>query len=234
MMNCLVIDDEPLARKGLLNYIDEMPFLSSQGTGTNAIDLTLLLESNDVDLVFLDIQMPKMNGIEYLKTVKNPPLTIITTAYPNYALESFEYDVIDYLLKPITFERFFQASKKAYDYMKLMKSAEKSKDYFFIKCAGKYEKIVKEEILYIQGMQNYVTIVTEKGKFTTLMYIKDMAAQLGKPDFIRTHKSYLVAKSKVSQIAGSQIKIGEFTIPISRHYREEVLSEVVGDDLWKR
>src|ERR1700759_4312265 len=164
MINCVIIDDEPLAREGLANYVREVDFLNLGGSGENPLELLHLIDQQKVDLIFLDIQMPKMNGIEFLKIMQKPPMVVITTAYPSYALEGFQLNVLDYLLKPIIFERFFKAAAKAKDYYKLLTGdpAKKAEDYFFIKCGSKYEKIFFDDILYVEGMQNYVTIFTVK------------------------------------------------------------------------
>src|ERR1700743_552989 len=150
MINCVIVDDEPLAREGLANYVREVDFLSLAGVCENPLELLPLIDKNTIDLVFLDIQMPKMNGIEFLKIMQKPPMVVITTAYPSYALEGFQLNVLDYLLKPITFERFFKAASKARDYYKLLTGdpAKQAEYYFFIKCGNKYEKIFFEDILY--------------------------------------------------------------------------------------
>src|SRR5882757_7055145 len=166
MINCVIIDDEPLAREGLANYVREVDFLNLGGICENPLELLPLIDRQTVDLIFLDIQMPKMNGIEFLKIMQKPPMVVITTAYPSYALEGFQLNVLDYLLKPITFERFFKSATKAKDYHQLITKSnfsdaqknESAADYFFIKCGSKYEKIHFADILYVQGMQNYVTI----------------------------------------------------------------------------
>src|ERR1700749_4451916 len=148
MIDCVIVDDEPLAREGLANYVREVDFLSLAGVCENPLELLPLIDKNTVDLVFLDIQMPKMNGIEFLKIMQKPPMVVITTAYPSYALEGFQLNVLDYLLKPITFERFFKAASKARDYHRLLTrpageqtSTTPDEDYCFIKCGNKYEKI---------------------------------------------------------------------------------------------
>src|ERR1700761_412761 len=144
MINCVIIDDEPLAREGLANYVREVDFLNLGGIGENPLELLHLIDQQKVDLIFLDIQMPKMNGIEFLKIMQKPPMVIITTAYPSYALEGFQLNVLDYLLKPITFERFFKAATKARDYHRLLMrsreyegAAAETNDYFFVKCGPK-------------------------------------------------------------------------------------------------
>lgn len=240
MLKCVTIDDEPLARECIENYIKEVDFLQSVGMGNNPIELTKLLDQQPVDLIFLDIQMPMINGIEFLKMTPNPPMVIITTAYPSYALESFQLDVLDYLVKPITFNRFFKAVNKAKDYHQLLTkssqtdSIKSESDYFFVKCDYKYERIYFDEILYIQALQNYVTIFTTKGKYMTLLPLKTVEEKLDKQSFIRVHKSYLVSISKIESIENSEIIIQSFRVPLSRNYHDEVLSKVVNDRLWKK
>lgn len=243
MLKCVIIDDEPLARECIANYVGEVDFLQLTGTGINPIDLTQLLDTHDVDLIFLDIQMPVMNGIDFLKMAQNPPMVIITTAYPSFALEGFQLDVLDYLVKPITFNRFFKAVSKAKDYHQLVTksvvAADHTKinpaaDYFFIKCDYKYERIYFDDILYIQGLQNYVTIYTRKGKYITLLYLKNVEENLDKQSFIRVHKSYIVSISKIEAIENNEIIIQSSRIPISRNYRDEVIGRVVNKNLWKK
>ena len=242
MLNCVIIDDEPLAREGIASYVREVDFLNLVQTCENPVELISLLDEHRIDLIFLDIQMPKMNGIDFLKIVQNPPMVIITTAFPSYALESFQLNVLDYLLKPITFDRFFKAAKKAKDYHQLIKKSQfpeqtqtdPEADYFFIKCGSKYEKILLNDILYIQGMQNYVTIYTHKGKFMTLLYLKNLEQSLDRNLFIRVHKSYIVSINKIEGIEGNEIFIGSFRIPMSRNYREQVIGQVVSKKLWDK
>ena len=239
MINAVIIDDEPLAREGLSSYVREVDFLNLVDTVENPVELMSILDKSPVDLIFLDIQMPKMNGIDFLKIIQNPPMVIITTAYPSFALEGFRLNVLDYLLKPITFERFVQAAHKAKEYQQLLNKSsasplEKSDDYFFVKCDNKYEKIYFDDILYIQGMQNYVAIHTLKGKYITLLNLKNIAENLNSDRFIRVHKSYIIAISKIDSVESHEIKIQSTAIPLSRTYREEVIQRVVDGKLWKK
>ncbi|HEX9512567.1 MAG TPA: LytTR family DNA-binding domain-containing protein [Puia sp.] len=242
MINCVIIDDEPLARDGIANYVRQIDFLQLIATCEDPVELMKLLEGHRIDLVFLDIQTPKMNGIDFLKIVKNPPIVIITTAFPSYALEGFQLNVLDYLLKPITFDRFFKSANKARDYHRLisrpadppMQKADPAVNYFFIKCGSKYEKIFFNDILYIQGTQNYVTIYTHKGKYLTLLYLKNLEENLDSTSFIRVHKSYIVSIDKIDGIEGNEIFIQSYSIPISRNYREQVIQQVVMNKLWDK
>jgi two-component system LytT family response regulator len=242
MINCVIIDDEPLAREGLASYVREIEFLHLVDTCENPLELIKLMNQHSVDLIFLDIQMPKMNGLDFLKAVQNPPIVVITTAYPTYALDGFQLNVLDYLLKPITFDRFFKSVKKASDYYHLINKpagpaaakTDAAADYFFIRCGSKYEKIHFDQILYVEGMQNYITIYTQKGKFVTLLYLKNLEENLDPRSFIRVHKSYIVSIDKIEGIEGNEIFIQTHRIPISRNYREQVLQQVVANKLWDK
>jgi DNA-binding LytR/AlgR family response regulator len=196
-----------------------------------------LLDHHRVDLLFLDIQTPKMNGIDFLKIVQKPPIVIITTAFPSYALEGFQLNVLDYLVKPITLDRFLRSVNKARDYHHLLLRAEGNTgsgaaDYFFIKCGSKFEKIHFADILFVEGMQNYITIYTRKGKYVTLLYLKNLEENLDSQAFIRVHKSYIVSVDKIDGIEGNEIFIQSHRIPISRNYREQVIEQVVSKKLW--
>jgi DNA-binding LytR/AlgR family response regulator len=240
-IKCVVIDDEPLARECITGYVEQADFLELVGEGSNPLDIEKIMSANKVDLVFLDIQMPVINGIDFLKMTKNPPMVVITTAYPSYALDGYQLDVLDYLLKPITFGRFFKAATKAKEQWSLRGQvpapdgvAPAKPDHFFIKCDSKFERIYFDDILYVQALQNYVTIFTTKGKFITLLYLKNVEENLEAQSFVRVHKSFIVSISKIQSIENNEIIIGGFRIPISRNYREQVLDRVVSDKLWKK
>ena len=241
-IKCIIVDDEPLARKGLKEYIADAGFLELIGEYDNALKTTAILSEGGVQLLFLDIQMPKITGMEFFRTLKNPPPVIFTTAYPQYAIEGFEVNALDYLVKPITFNRFFKAVSKAKDYHHLLaRSASNdfaktnsTENYFFIKCDYKYERIYFDDILYIEAMQNYVTIFTQKGKYITLLYLKNVEQNLDKQSFIRVHKSFIVSIPKIEAIENNEIIIQSFRIPISRNYRDQVIERVVNDKLWKK
>ncbi len=237
MINCAVIDDEPLARECIVNYINEVDFLSLAGQGNNPIELDKLLDSTTIDLVFLDIQMPRINGIDYLKMNKALPMVIFTTAYPSYALEGYQLDVLDYLLKPITFDRFFKAAVKAKEFFELTQQNGQSgvvdeRDYFFVKCSAKYEKIYLDEILFIQAMQNYISIQTTSGKYMPLMNMKTVEDNLRDKGFIRVHKSFIIPMQKIESLEKHEAVISGHRIPISRNYRKEVMEQVLGNKLW--
>jgi len=239
MINCVIVDDEPLAREGLTDFVQDVDFLEPIGTCENPLQLIQLLETRPVDLIFLDIQMPKMSGLDFLRITKNPPMVIITTAYPNFALEGFQLNVLDYLLKPITFDRFLMSVTKARDYQRFLNFTLAGKkehpaqlvDYFFIRCGNKYERIFFDDVLYLESMQNYVNIITIKGKYTTLANLKNLELTFDSNLFMRVHKSYMVALRHIERIEGNEIFIQSFTIPLSRSYREHVLAIAVNNKL---
>jgi two-component system LytT family response regulator len=176
-IKCIIIDDEPLARKGLTEYVTDTGFLELAGECENPLEASSLFKSHKIDLMFLDIQMPKINGIEYLKTLKNPPLTIITTAYQEYALQGYELDVIDYLLKPIPFERFLKSANKAREFLEMSSHDNfqgDEREYFFVKCERIFEKIFFKDIFFIQAMQNYVEIYLHDKKYITHLTLKSV------------------------------------------------------------
>ncbi|WP_394749009.1 LytR/AlgR family response regulator transcription factor [Spongiimicrobium salis] len=238
MINCIVIDDEPLARECITNYVEQVDFMQCVGTGISALDVPILLEKYPVDVLFLDVQMPLMNGLEYLKSNPKPPMTILTTAFPNYAIEGFDLNVLDYLLKPIAFNRFFAAATKAKQQHSLLQKQysapinEEERTCFFIKCDGTYEKIYHDEILFVQAMQNYVIIQTSSRKYVSLLFLKNVASKLDSNAFIRVHKSYIVALDKIEGVANHEIILPSFKIPLSRNYKKEVLPKILGDNLW--
>lgn len=240
MIKCLVIDDEPLARECIMKYIHEVDFLELTDTGSNPMELSEILGKTSVDLIFLDIQMPVMSGIEFIRMSKKLPMVILTTAYPSYALESYELNVLDYLVKPITFNRFFKSVIKAKDQF-LLQNQNTSPSltidtdvYFFIKCNNKYEKIYFDEILYVQAMQNYVIIYTQEDKFITLLSLKTVAQNLESNMFIQVHKSYIISIPKISSLENHEITINTTKIPISRSLRKDVVKQIIGNKLWKK
>jgi DNA-binding LytR/AlgR family response regulator len=239
IINCLIIDDEPIARQGLQEYVAEIEFLQLIGQAENPLRATEFLNQQPIDLLFLDIEMPKINGIDFLKTLKKPPMVIFTTAYPDFALKGFELDILDYLLKPISFERFLKAVHKARDLKILQQQATDNQtvnqlDFFFVKCDNKFEKVFYNELLYVESLQNYVILHTQAKKIITYLTLKSLEDTLPENQFIKVHKSYLVALAKIEQIEGNQIIIQQQKIPISRILRESVMQKILQDKLLKR
>ena len=243
-INCLVIDDEPLARDGLANYIHDIDFLVLKGLCESALEANRTLDQERIDLIFLDVQMPRLNGIDFLKSLKHPPLAILTTAYPQYALDGFQLEVLDYLLKPIMFDRFYQSANRAKSYLAMKQppaheppsggSESTANQYFFVKTDKKYEKIKVKDILFVESMQNYVVISTPEGKYTTLLTLRSVEEELPESAFLRIHKSYLIAINKVHAIEGNQVLVGESWLPVSRNYRQTVMDQLLNANVLKK
>jgi DNA-binding LytR/AlgR family response regulator len=234
-LNCLIVDDEPLARKGMEEYLKEISFLQLTGSCENAVKASAYLNDSKVDLMLLDIQMPKLSGIEFLKTLKNPPLVIFTTAFSEYALESYSLDVIDYLVKPIPFDRFLKAVQKAFDFHTLrLKAGSENENFFFIKCDHKFEKVNYTDVLYVESMQNYCIIHTADRKLITYITLSGLEEQLPPTRFLKVHKSFIVSLEKIKALDGHDILIGNARIPISRSIKDEVTAKIMGNHLFKR
>lgn len=235
-LRCVIIDDEPIARKGLKEYMQDAPFLQLAGEFDNPLKAADLLAHEKIDLLFLDIQMPKMTGMEFLKTLTHPPMVIFTTAYPQYAVEGFQWNAIDYLLKPFSFERFWKAVSKARGMQEVIAqpAATAEPDYFFIKTDNKLVKVLYDDILFVEALQNYVAVYTTSKKYITYLTFHSIESHLPAARFIRTHKSYIVAASKVESIEGNDITIGTHHVPISRTERETVLQQLIQNRLLRR
>ena len=238
-IKCIIIDDEPLARKGLKEYIQDVDFLSLAGEFDNPLHATDIIQIGEAELIFLDIQMPKITGLEFLKSLQHPPPVIFTTAFPQFALDGFELNALDYLVKPISFERFFKSALKAKEYYEVRRqfqaeSVGQVADYFFIKSDSKLVKIMLNEVLYVEALQNYVTIHTHEKKYITYLTFKSVEEYLPSDRFIKTHKSFIIAAEKVDSIEGNNIRIGNHDIPISRNMKEEVMEKLLGGNFLKR
>jgi len=238
MLNCIIIDDEPIARKGLKEYFGDVEFLQLQGEFENPLKAMDMIMEGKTDLLFLDIQMPKMTGLDFLKTLSNPPMVIFTTAYPQYAVEGFELNAVDYLLKPFSFDRFYKAVLKARTAKetggKVPSATPGDPDYFYIKTDNKLVKINYDAILFVEALQNYVAVHTTDKKYITYLTFRSVEEHLPASRFVRTHKSYIVAANKIESIEGNEIKIGVHRIPISRTEKEAVLEKLVQNKLLRR
>ncbi|HEU4551513.1 MAG TPA: LytTR family DNA-binding domain-containing protein [Chitinophaga sp.] len=233
-ISCIIVDDEPVARKILHEFIDQVPFLDLQGKFENAVKAEAFLSANIIDLIFLDIEMPKVSGLQFLQQLQAPPMAILTTAFPKYALEGYELDIIDYLLKPFAFNRFLKGVQKARDFHQLkFKTTTIPDSYIFIKSDKRIEKIELKDILYAESVGNYVSIYTENKRIITYLTMKSLEAQLPAGDFIKIHQSYLINGAKIEAIEGNEIKISSKSLPISRNYREAVM-KVIQQRLLKR
>jgi DNA-binding LytR/AlgR family response regulator len=234
-ISCIIVDDEPVARKILQEFVEQVPFLDLHGKFENATKAEAFLNNTPVDLIFLDIEMPKVSGLQFLQKMNIESMAILTTAFPQYALEGYELDIIDYLLKPFAFSRFLKAVHKAKDYyeMKTRITGALPSSYIFIKSEKRIEKIELKDVLYAESVGNYVSIYTENKKIIAYLTMKSLESQLPSADFIKIHQSYLVNNSRIDAIGGNEVKIGGKSLPISRNYREMVM-KIVYQRLLKR
>lgn len=221
------MDDEPLARNLLADYVRKVSYLELADTCSNPLSALELLRNHQIDLMFLDIQMPEITGISLLKSLQKKPLVILTTAYSEYALESYDMDVVDYLLKPITFDRFLKSVDKASQRIgpnpalqREHAGAEKSERFVFVKDGTKLVKINYDDILFVEGLKDYVTIITRTQKIVSLQRLKTLESQLPQDQFIRVHHSYIISLKAVDTIHKGEVQIGTHMIPISDTYRK--------------
>jgi len=231
--NCIVVEDEPLAAEVLTAYIEQVPFLELAGICTDAVYAMELLRNTRIELIFLDIHLPKLKGLDFLESLKNPPHVIVTSAYQEYALQGYELNVIDYLLKPIRFTRFLKAVNKLIEPQKTVMPAIPAmpagdKEYLFFNVGNKKVKIFIEEILYIESFREYIKIYTKEKMVLTRFQLNEIEAMLSKNNFLRVHRSFIVAKDKISAFSGVEIEINNKDIPIGRNYKELVLAILEG------
>lgn len=233
MIKTIIVDDEPLALDVLETHIEKIPELNLVQRCNNALEANEALQKEDVDLMFLDIQMPQLTGIEFLKSLTKPPFVIFTTAFPNYAIEGFELDALDYLLKPISLERFMKAVNKAVDQIELQRKdgsagGTEGDDFIFVKADKKLIRVKYSDIIYIEGLKDYVIIRLEVGKrVITLQTMKSLEAKLPSKLFKRIHRSYIVGIDKIEAVIGNMVEITEKGqkkhLPIGKNYRDELL-----------
>ena len=218
----IIIEDEPLAVKVLSDYILQVPFLELQGTFKDAIRATDFLRDNDTDLIFLDIHLPKLKGMAFLKTLVNPPAVIITTAYHQYAVEGFSLNVTDYLLKPIEFERFLIAVNKVKTAQRDQRpnDSQETKDFIFLNMQKKKVKILFSEILYIESQREYIKIMTTNKEYLSKMSTQEMEALLPAHLFKRVHRSFIVSISKIDSYSSEEVEVNGITIPVGRGYKD--------------
>lgn len=228
MIRAVIVDDEPLALEILESFIEKIPEVELIGKCSNALEANNLLKETAVDLMFLDIQMPELSGIEFVKSLRNPPHIVFTTAYPDYALEGFELNAIDYLLKPIAFDRFLKAVNKATDRIK-NESTDVEDEYFFVKADKKLVKINYSDILYIEGLKDYVIIKCNEGRVITLQTMKSLEEKLPDQMFMRVHRSYIINLESITAVEGNTIYINnkqDKSVPIGKNYRDRLLENI--------
>lgn len=243
MIKCLVVDDEPLALHILEDYISKVPFLQLVKATTNPIEALTMVQDGGINLVFLDVQMPELTGLQFMKISNGKTKVILTTAYPQYALEGYELDVVDYLLKPIAFDRFYKAAQKAQSIITPVAAAVVAKeepqvqyddfmsDFIFVKTEHKIQKVYLHDIMFIEGLKDYISIFTPDERIITLQNMKKMEDALPEKHFIRVHKSYIVALNKIDSIERSRISIGDKVIPIGDTYRDLFFKQIEGRNI---
>ncbi len=225
----MIIEDEPLAQNVLKKYIGEVSSLDLVAVCSNALEAQEAIQSKNIQLLFLDINLPKLSGINFLKTLPAPPLVIFTTAYPEFAVEGFEMDAIDYLVKPFSFERFLKAINKALNKVNRQPANADDRpadDYIFLKADKKVYKINLEDILYAEATGDYVKVITLEGQYTANITLKRLLDELPSNLFIRVHKSFIISANKIKFFEGNYIKVGQTDIPIGAAYREEIFARL--------
>jgi two-component system LytT family response regulator len=229
-IRCLIIDDEPPAREIIRRYVQEIPTLQLMGECANAIQALTALQQHPLDLLFLDIRMPQLNGTDFIKTLKNPPKVIFTTAFSEYALEGYELDVVDYLMKPIRFDRFLKAVNKAYPLtgspIKPVAPTvieKKNESFVYFRADRKMVKVMLDDILYIESMKDYIKVNTVQGVIITKQSISSVEAMLPEKLFVRTHRSFIVSINKIKSFTNEQVEVDKTDIPIGKLFRNGVM-----------
>lgn len=226
-IQCAIIDDEPLAQNILKKYIEDHPALELAAVCNNAEEAQKMLLRLDIELLFLDINLPKLSGISFLKTLPHPPMVIFTTAYPEYAVEGFELDAVDYLLKPFSFERFLKAANKAVQQRNKKEIAgQANPSFIFLRADKRVHKINLDDILYIEAAGDYIKVMTGNGQYIVNDTLKGLQDELPSVQFIRVHKSYIISRNKIKFFEGNYVKVGNADIPIGNSYKEEIITRL--------
>jgi DNA-binding LytR/AlgR family response regulator len=227
-IKCLLVDDEPPAREILRRYIDDISTLELAAECSNALQAFTVLQKEPIDLMFLDIRMPRMNGNDFLKSLRHPPKVIFTTAYPEYALEGYELDVVDYLLKPVPFDRFLKAVNKAFPTgavpeEKMEVAGKKKQAFVYFRIDRKMKKVMLDDILYIESMKDYIKLFTSEGMLITKQSISSVEEMLAGKEFARVHRSYIVSLNNIKGFTSELIEIGHTNIPIGKLYKSDAM-----------
>ncbi|MGZ3845123.1 MAG: LytR/AlgR family response regulator transcription factor [Flavisolibacter sp.] len=230
-IKCLIVEDEPLAAEVLEEYISQVPFLELAGTCADAVFALEFLQLNEIDLIFLDIHLPKLKGLDFIKTLKTPPQIIITSAYQDYALEGYELNVLDYLMKPIEFDRFIGAVNKVRQQTGISRSITSpqiinERGFLFFNVGKKKVKMFLDEILYIESLKEYIKIVSRNKSILTKFQLGQTEELLQNPNFLRIHRSFIVAKDKIDAFSATDVEIQGKLIPIGRSYKEVVHAQL--------
>lgn len=241
-LNCLLVDDEPAALDILTHYVHQTPFLKLAGRCLGPIEALQKVYSEPIDLIFLDIHMPELSGLDFIKVLNGRAKVILTTAYSQYALEGYEYNVVDYLLKPVAFDRFLKAAQKALDQRSPVTPPSPTvplqpaeEDYIFVKADNRTQRITLSDIQYVEGLGNYVSIYTDQGRVVTLLTMKEVEERLPERRFMRIHRSYLIALDRLQYIEGNEVFLDKKTaIPLGETYREKFFKALESKTLNKR
>ena len=242
LLKALIVDDEPVARKVIREYIEDIDYLELAGMAENPLKADILMNEQPVDLLFLDINMPKLSGIEFLRANSRrlrQPMTIITTAYAEYALDGFELEVTDYLVKPFSFERFLKACNKVRDYYTLTQKQsppgkEEKRDHFFVKCDNRLEKILYDELVYVEARLNYIVLHTSTRPLMVYLTLKSIMGQLPADQFLKVHKSFIINTRHIKSIQGNTIDLGTAEVIISQNYYDQSIKEILKDGMIRR
>jgi DNA-binding LytR/AlgR family response regulator len=221
-VNCIIADDEPLAREVIETYLQKIDQLRLVTTCVNGVEVFNAIRANSIDLLFLDIQMPQLTGMELLRTLQNPPAVIITTAYREFALESYELNVIDYLLKPVSFERFVKAINR----FEMLTKTDEPKDHLYIKSDKKMVRVMLKDLLYIEGLKDYVKIHTTTGAVITYQTLASFEERLSGGQFIRVHRSFIVSVDHIHSYSATQVELGKVSIPIGSSYAQQIFKQL--------
>lgn len=223
-LNCLIVDDEPLSQEVILDFVDACPELQLVATADDALKAGEILKNEKIDLLFLDINMPRLSGIGFMKSLKEPPLVVLVTAYPEYAVEGFEIDAVDYLLKPVAFDRFRVAVNRAIE--RFVANENSALNHIMLRANKKDYRVEIDEILFLEAQGDYVRFVTQKQTLTVHGRLKHFLAELPASQFERIHKSYVIALNKVEYLEGNSVKIGEYKLPVSLNFRDNLLQKL--------
>lgn len=238
LLKAFIVDDEPVARKVVREYLEDISYMELVGMAENPLKADSLLNEQQVDLLFLDINMPRLSGIEFLRASNgraNQPMVIITTAYAEYALDGFELDVVDYLVKPFSFERFLKACNRARDlHNGRLRPAPPTSGHFFVKVDNTLEKVLFDELFYIEARMNYILLHTTDRKLIVYLTLKGLLESLPADKFIQVHKSFVVNKDSIKSIRGNILNLGRAEVPVSQHYQEEAMREILKDRVIRR
>lgn len=223
-INCLIVDDEPLSQEVLIDFVNDCPELSLAGVCKDALEAGEMLTNGNIDVIFLDINMPKLSGIDFIKSLAKPPLFVFETAYPEFALEGFEVDAVDYLVKPVSFERFRKSVNRILE--RLSSTTEKDREHILLRSNKKNYRLCFNEILYLEAQGDYVKFVTEETSLMVHGTLKDFVVQIPEKMFVRIHKSYVVSISRIVYVEGNTIKIGEIKLPVSLNFKNSLLEKL--------